>query len=373
LLPDVPDADRDTRLGWEKELLGLYISDHPLLPLREYLEQNTVHLERLSEDRSFNDGSAVTVGGMVTTVKKMIDKNGRTWAAFTIEDLTGSIEVLCFSKTYEKCGHCVEEDAKLLVAGRLAADNRRGGGNNRTQAAGDDDDNSMQEAEATVYKIMADEIQVIPNDAAATVASDYAATSVPVEASGVAANGATNGVADYAANGSGHANGAALVNGGISVNRNGSYANGSNGSNGHGANGNGANGNGANGANGYHGANGNGANGANGNGANGHAVDVPRSKEPAQIGRVFSPPPWAYNCVHLHISEENASADILGRLWNICRSHQGETEVWLHIDNGVEMMQLRVAPDYWVTPTPDFRNEVLRVLSEECLMVPETS
>jgi DNA polymerase-3 subunit alpha len=365
LLPDVPDADRDTRLGWEKELLGLYISDHPLLPLREYLEQNTVHLERLSEDRSFNDGSMVTVGGMVTTVKKMIDKNGRTWAAFTIEDLTGSIEVLSFSKTYEKCGHCIEEDAKLLVAGRLAADNRRG--NNRTQAAGDDDD-AMQEAEATVYKIMADEIQVIPNDAAATVAPDYAAAATPIETNGAAADDAVHYSTNGTANGNGHANGngvAPAANGGISVNRNGSYANGSNG--------HGSNGNGANGTNGYHGANG--TNGANGNGANGHATnghaDGARSKEPAQIGRVFSPPAWAYNCVHLHISEENASAEVLGRLWNICRSHQGETEVWLHIDNGVEMMQLRVAPDYWVTPTPDFRSEVLRVLSEECLLVPE--
>ncbi|MBV9470639.1 MAG: DNA polymerase III subunit alpha, partial [Abitibacteriaceae bacterium] len=54
-IPDIPDADRDTRLGWEKELLGLYISDHPLLPLRHYLEQNTTAMERISEDRSLSD------------------------------------------------------------------------------------------------------------------------------------------------------------------------------------------------------------------------------------------------------------------------------------------------------------------------------
>jgi DNA polymerase III alpha subunit len=48
------------------------------------------------------DGSRVTVGGLVTTVKKMVNKEGRTWAAFTVEDLTGSIEVLGFAKDLRK-------------------------------------------------------------------------------------------------------------------------------------------------------------------------------------------------------------------------------------------------------------------------------
>lgn len=358
-LPNVPDADRDTRLLWEKELLGLYISDHPLLPLREYLEQNTISLDRLGEDRSFGDGSRVTVGGLVTVLKKMIDKNGRTWCAFTIEDLTGSIEILAFSKVYEVCCELVKEDAKLLVTGRLSADNRRG---NRMNSA---DEESGGAEEATVYKIMADSVVIIPEDAIQLVVDTPVAAAPPIELPekigdevvyqpGSPAPSKPNGISSRsytvgASNGNGNGNG----------------YNGKNGSNGH--NGNGHNGNGY--KNGH----------SNGNGhGNGAAPPLPspppiedsRPSGPARIGRSFAPPSDAMHAVHMHLTEEMANATIINRLWNICRAHHGKCEVWLHIDNGVELLQLRVADNFFVEPDQNFVDEVLDVLGDGRLLVP---
>lgn len=427
-LPNIPDAERDTRLAWEKEYLGLYISDHPLLPYREFLESKTMtQIERIGEDPNLRDGSRVKVAGLVTTIKKMTDKNGRTWAAFTLEDLTGSLEVLAFAKTFESCGEYVAEDAKLVVKGRLAADNRRGGRNNS-------DDDESADSENTVFKIMADEIEVISSSEADTSAPNRAtsvqdgsmqngsinasnnesstrsATSNGARANGAtsngnaangnaangnAVNGSSNGAAqngasnfngandshDASKNGGANGNGApnGAKTGGITMNRrdaNGSSQNAANG-NGksyNGANGNGSNGNGANG----NGVNGSHSSGANGNVSNGHAngngqsnnIEYSNQTGPRAIGRGFAPPESAAGCVHLHIAEDKATADILGRVWNICRTHKGDTEVWLHLDNGAEMLQLRVSHAFWVEPTPQFCQEVLTVLGEGCVLAP---
>jgi DNA polymerase-3 subunit alpha len=361
-LPNVPDADRDTRLLWEKELLGLYISDHPLLPLSDYLDQNTVALARLGEDRSFSDGSRVTVGGMVTVLKKMVDKNGRTWCAFTIEDLTGSIEILAFAKTFDGCSEIVKEDAKLLVTGRLTADNRRGNRNNEDDEGGE---------ETIVYKIMADSVELIPSDAAQLVVENPMAPAPPVELPGEIAgqvvyqpatpinapkpaNSVSSRSYTVGANGNGHSNG--------------NNGNGHNGKNGNGYNGNGGAKNGANGYNGR----------SNGNEHNGnsqqeappetHRPEAPRG--PARIGRTFAPPHDAMHAVHMHLTQEMATADIINKLWNICRAHHGPCEVWLHIDNGLELLQLRVAENFFVEPCQQFVDEVLDVLGDGKLLVP---
>jgi len=361
MMPDVPDADREMRLAWEKEYLGLYISDHPLLPYREYLDTNTVGLGQLGEDRQYSDGSEVKVGGMVTTIKKMVDKNGRTWAAFTIEDLTGSIEILSFAKNFEKFGDDVAEDAKLLVSGRLTADNRRGGG--RPQG-GDDDENGGGEAEATVYKIMADEISLIP----ASAANENYVPEAPAPPSVAAAfsdEPPPSAPALPVANASG-----------FSINRNTSALNGASGTNGHtnGSNGHSANGNGSSGYNG-NGAKSNGSNGhaanSNGNASSGNGGDDPHNVEIPIIGRGFIPPQWASDCVHLHIPEYDATAETLTKLYYICRNHHGKTEVWLHIDNGVEMMQLSVAEAYWVDASAEFFDQALEVLGDGNVLVPQ--
>ncbi|MDF2440162.1 MAG: polymerase subunit alpha, partial [Abditibacteriota bacterium] len=388
-LPDVLDASRDDRLAWEKEFLGLYISDHPLLPLRGFLERRCVLLERIGEDRTLSDGAKVEIGGMVTVMKKMVDKNGRTWCAFTLEDLTGSIEVLAFAKTFDACGECVAEDAKLLVRGRLTADNRRGGRNNNN----DDDEG---DGENTVYKIMADEIELIPVEQVAEYDDVPQSTLDTPDEAGVAGSNAFNAPPPgYAANGNGHSNGnghngnghngGAPAVAGISMNRsvagesngnsysNGTNANGYRGSNGNGqSNGNGhSNGNSSSNGNGQSSGNSNGS--ANGNGSFNANGDYNRNYDAPPIAREFAPPEWANDCVHLYVGEEHATADVLTRLWSICKAHRGETEVWLHLDNGIEMIQLKVANAYFVEPTAEFYDKVLAVLGEERVLVPDTA
>jgi hypothetical protein len=359
-LVDVMDASRDERLAWEKELLGLYISDHPLLPLRGFIERRCTTLEKIGEEGGPKDGDKVTVGGMVTTVMKRFDKNGRPWAIFTLEDLAGSIEVLAFAKTYDKCGSCVDEDAKLLVHGRISADQRRGGfgGNSGGDEEGGESD--------TVYKIMADEIELIPVDQVSEEPGESSSAAAPLDAS-TSAGGAASFVAPSTP--AGPSGGAASEG----VNENGHYnghASGSNDSNGH-----------ANGSTGN--SNGNGSNGISMSRSMAPSASVveaapastsvgsgPYDDEVMSIGRFFEPPEWAANCVHLHIGEDCATAATLGRLWNICKRHHGGTEVWLHIDNGVEMIQLRVAPDFWVEPTEEFHQEIMSVLAQDCVQVP---
>lgn len=134
-----------------------------------------------------------------------------------------------------------------------------------------------------------------------------------------------------------------------------------NGAHGNGSSGNGANGNGANGN-----GNSNGPENGNGNSSAEYAGQV----TPRQIARGFAPPNSASNCVHLHIAEQKATADILGKVWNICRANKGETEVWLHLDTGEEMLQLRVSHAFWVEPSPQFCQQVLQVLGEGCVLAP---
>lgn len=86
----------------------------------------------------------------------------------------------------------------------------------------------------------------------------------------------------------------------------------------------------------------------------------------------FAPPSSASHCAHLHISDESADPETIMRLWNICKEHPGQTEVWLHVDNGEETLQLKVSPAYYVTPTAEFCNAVLAVLGEGKLLVPES-
>jgi DNA polymerase-3 subunit alpha len=127
----VPDGewDKPTLLGFEREMLGLYVSDHPLLGLEHMLAAETdcsvVQLlgsadepERTARgDRA--DGQVVTLGGILSGVQRKVTRQGSPWAAATLEDLEGAIEVLIFPATYQACMHLVVEDAIVLVRGRL--------------------------------------------------------------------------------------------------------------------------------------------------------------------------------------------------------------------------------------------------------------
>ena len=119
-IPDVDEWDKMKLLGYEREMLGLYVSDHPLLGLEHVLSNGTdctVGQLLLDEDRPHN--STVTVAGLVTSVQRKITKNGDPWATIVLEDLEGAIEVLLFPSSYRLAAPYLTEDAILRVRGQL--------------------------------------------------------------------------------------------------------------------------------------------------------------------------------------------------------------------------------------------------------------
>ena len=98
-VPDIEEWDKTTLLGHEREMLGLYVSDHPLLGLEHVLANGTdCTIGQLMLDEERADGSLVTISGLVTSVQRKITKRGDTWAMVTLEDLDGAIDVLFFPK-----------------------------------------------------------------------------------------------------------------------------------------------------------------------------------------------------------------------------------------------------------------------------------
>lgn len=105
-------------LAKEREVLGFYLSNHPLRGLEnDYNSFATIHLGE--PDTYTDDDQIVRACGVITSVRIKIDKSGREMAFFTIDDFSGSCECLMFSKIYETCGMHIEEEKTVLVTGRL--------------------------------------------------------------------------------------------------------------------------------------------------------------------------------------------------------------------------------------------------------------
>jgi DNA polymerase-3 subunit alpha len=120
-VPVIEEWEKATLLAHEREMLGLYVSDHPLFGLEPVLASGTdctIGQLMLDEDRP--DGGAVTIAGLVTGVQRKITKRGDPWAIATVEDLDGAIDVLLFPSTWQLVGHLVAEDAVVTVSGRLS-------------------------------------------------------------------------------------------------------------------------------------------------------------------------------------------------------------------------------------------------------------
>jgi len=109
--------DKKIRLTFEKEMLGLYVSDHPLFgvvaALRAMASASIAGLEELA------DGTAVTVGGIVASVTRRYTRNGELMLYFQLEDLEGSVEAVAFPRTVAETGPIIRDDAVLVVAGRV--------------------------------------------------------------------------------------------------------------------------------------------------------------------------------------------------------------------------------------------------------------
>ncbi|MGY4720504.1 DNA polymerase III subunit alpha [Naumannella cuiyingiana] len=121
VLPDIEDWDKRTRLAFEREMLGLYVSDHPLQGLEHVLAaaRDTTIGSLLGEDGPRE--ATVTIAGMITAVNRRVTKAGDTWAVVTVEDLEASIDVLMFPKAYQLVAHVLATDTVVRVKGKARA------------------------------------------------------------------------------------------------------------------------------------------------------------------------------------------------------------------------------------------------------------
>ncbi|RHV66476.1 DNA polymerase III subunit alpha [Clostridium sp. OM02-18AC] len=125
-MPDVPEFPKEELLAFEKEILGIYISGHPM---DEYLEtwKNSITakttdfmVDEESGRAVVEDGVRVTIGGMITAKTVKLTKNGQQMAFVTLEDMVGSVEVIVFPRDYESKRNLLNEDAKVFISGRTS-------------------------------------------------------------------------------------------------------------------------------------------------------------------------------------------------------------------------------------------------------------
>ena len=117
-LPQVPEALARERLRWEKELLGLYLSEHPISAISDQIAQFVTAYSADLKDESL-DGQRVVMGGIVTGLRTVTTRNRETMAVATLEDLQGTMEVVVFPRMYATAAGTFAEGAILLVAGRV--------------------------------------------------------------------------------------------------------------------------------------------------------------------------------------------------------------------------------------------------------------
>ena len=132
-LPDVGEYSKELLLGFEKEVLGIYVSGHPL---EEYEQTWKKHITRTTADflldeetgeMNVRDQERVTIGGMISEKKIKYTKNDKIMAFLTLEDLVGTVEVIVFPKVYEQESAKLTEDSKVFVKGRASAEEERDG------------------------------------------------------------------------------------------------------------------------------------------------------------------------------------------------------------------------------------------------------
>ncbi|MGN6334300.1 MAG: DNA polymerase III subunit alpha [Motilibacteraceae bacterium] len=120
--PPIPvgEWEKAALLAYEREMLGLYVSDHPLFGIEHVLSAaSDTSISSLTGSDDRPDGAVVTVGGLVTGLQRKMTKQGNTWAIATLEDLEGSIDVMVFPATYQLVATMLAEDAVVVVKGRV--------------------------------------------------------------------------------------------------------------------------------------------------------------------------------------------------------------------------------------------------------------
>jgi len=119
-VPDIEEWDKQTLLGFEREMLGLYVSNHPLLGLEHVLSGvSDCTIGVLLADESRGDNTHVTLSGLITSVQRKMTRKGDMYAILSVEDLEGAIEVMVFPSAYQLAARLLVEDAVVVVKGRI--------------------------------------------------------------------------------------------------------------------------------------------------------------------------------------------------------------------------------------------------------------
>ncbi len=125
-LPDVGEYEKETKFAFEKEVLGVYLSGHPMEEYEEKWRKNITRTTldfQLDEDTGrtkVHDGARETVGGMITAKTIKYTKQNKVMAFVTLEDLAGSVEIVVFPRDYEKNQQYLNEEGKVFIQGRVS-------------------------------------------------------------------------------------------------------------------------------------------------------------------------------------------------------------------------------------------------------------
>lgn len=132
-MPDVGEYDKELLLSFEKEVLGFYVSGHPMEEYEalwsKYITAKTTdfYLDEETHRTAVEDGSRATIGGMIMDKKIKYTKNDQIMAFLTIEDMVGSVEVIVFPKDYEKNSYKLTDENKVFIQGRVSVEEERDG------------------------------------------------------------------------------------------------------------------------------------------------------------------------------------------------------------------------------------------------------
>jgi len=178
-LPPMPETPVEQRLAWEKELLGVYLSDHPLLRIRGVLEAKTTHsIEQL---HALPGETKVTLGGIITSTRSFIDRKNNPMLFLTLEDLTGEVDVVVLSTVFEKYRKHLAQDAVVLITGtvRSARETHTYAGRKASANGTSEDEETHDEQESPeALKVIAEKVEPVSHD---TASSSHTETSALVD------------------------------------------------------------------------------------------------------------------------------------------------------------------------------------------------
>ncbi len=145
-VPERPEWDKKTKLAFEREMLGLYVSDHPLAGLEMPLAKHaSINIHDLLGSEDLTDGDQVTIAGLVTSVQHRVAKSsGNPYGLITVEDFDGEITVMFMGKTYTEFQPMLQADSILVVRGRVSR--RDDGMNLHAQSAFSPDLGAVEES-----------------------------------------------------------------------------------------------------------------------------------------------------------------------------------------------------------------------------------